>query len=135
MSCSAKHRRWVMGNGDNVVGFGPVTVGKQLKYRCSIQEGQSSLYWSTYIDDDHADQTWPLSSQVRARHKKMGLLHEALMETLRTLGDDVSASSELDRKGMDVWNGFLTVLLCCCDISDVKEVSCGKHDIAMTKPV
>lgn len=55
--------------------------------------------------------------------EKICLMHDNMMENLKTLGDAGSARFEVDEVRKDVWNCFPFVMSYCCYIPEGKNMS------------
>lgn len=66
---------------------------------------------------------------MNAIQMRKSSLHNALMESLRTLKDGGSASYEFDRVEKYVWNCYLIVTSYCSDIPEVEDMECENHGI------
>lgn len=63
----------------------------------------------------------------------MSLLQDTMMEILKTLEYAGSASFEVDGVGKNVWNCFLIVVTYSRNRPKGKDMSCVKHDTAVTR--
>lgn len=81
-------------------------VDGDLKYGCSIYEGQPFAYCITVANYVHAEDPRCFSSKTCSRQENMSLFHVSMMEVLRPLQYAGSASSEEDGVGRDVWSCF-----------------------------
>lgn len=118
-----------------MVGFRPVRVGSELKYKRFIHEGWSSVYCFTGTDNVHAEETWGLFSQLKARQKKMTLFNDCMRKIMRSLADAGSAVSWLNGVGKDVWTWFSISVIYCRKIPDRNDMSCAKHGVAVRRPI
>lgn len=132
MNCSAKYRHLLLENSHTGVCFRPFRVGSNLKNVCGIHEGRRCIglraKWCSSVEARR------FSSQIRARKKKKNLLHEDMMGILRPQADAQSASFEDDGVGQDVLSCFLILSSYCCNLHRGTDISCVKHDIAVTTP-
>lgn len=63
----------------------------------------------------------------------MSLVHDAVVNSLKLLVDAGSSSFEVDRMGMDVFNGFSIVVPYCCKVAERRDMSCIKHSVPVTR--